>query len=99
MYTGPADVTFFQHSMHLPSDRYIFYFNEGVDITLSVFASRLAQLEFEAGLVGIEGAIRLRVRLPNGREYEGDITPRAATRGVTSLLFKLHASLTEGLRE
>lgn len=89
MYCGPADITFMHHYIRLPTDQHDVYFNVGVEITLSEFKPRIAQLEFGADLVGVAEATHVRVRVPNGLEYEGEITPRAAGRGVTSILFKI----------
>lgn len=99
MYAGLADVTFFQNSMHLPIDQYIVYFNVGVEITLSEFEPGLVHLEFDAELVGVDGATSVRVRLPNGLEHEGEITPWAATRGATSIMFNLQTPVTLPLHE
>lgn len=87
MYAGPADVTFFHKYLPLPPDRLDVYYNFGVDITLSDFQPQLAQLVFDAGLVGVEDATHVRVRLPDGLEYEGEIKPRPTGPGVMTLLF------------
>jgi hypothetical protein len=89
MYAGPADVTFFHHDRPLPPNQLDVYFNVGVDITFSDFQPCLAQLTFDPSLFGVEDATHVRVRLPTGLEYEGEITPRPTGRGVTTLLFNL----------
>lgn len=86
MYTGPADVAFFHHERPVP-DQLDVYFNVGVDITLSEYQPKIELLTFEAGLVGVVNATHVRVCLPNGLEYEGEIKPRAASGEVTSLFF------------
>ncbi|WP_454863297.1 hypothetical protein [Pseudomonas hormoni] len=87
MYAGPADVTFFHKCRPLPADQLDVYFNFGVDITFSDFQPQLAQLAFGPSLVGVEDATHVRVRLPNGLEYEGEIKPRPIGPGMMTLLF------------
>jgi hypothetical protein len=87
MYVGPADVTFFHHYRPLPPGHLDVYFNVGVEITLNDLQPHLAQLVFGPDLLGVEDASHVRVRLPTGLEYEGEITPRPTGRGGTTLLF------------
>ena len=89
MYAGPADVTFFHKYRPLPPDQLDVYFNVGVDITFSDFQPPLAQLVFGPDVIGVEDATHVRVRLPNGLEYEGEIKPRPNGPGVMTLLFTL----------
>ena len=89
MYYGPADVTFCHNYIRLPTNQRDEFLNPAVEITLSDFKPRIAQLEFSANLTGVEEATHVRIRVPNGMEYEGEIVPKAAGRGVTSVLFKV----------
>ncbi|MCI9874475.1 hypothetical protein [Pseudomonas atacamensis] len=93
MYFGPADVTFLHNYIRLPTNQHDVYAHPGIEINLTDFRPRVAQLEFPAGLEGVEEATHVRVRVPNGMEYEGEITPRAAGRGVTSILFKIQRAV------
>jgi len=93
MYFGPADVTFMHNYIRLPTNQHDVYTHAGIEINLSDFRPRVAQLEFPAGLAGVEEATHVRVRVPNGMEYEGEITPRAVQRGATSILFKIQRAV------
>jgi hypothetical protein len=89
MYYGPADVTFCHRYIRLPTNQNDEFSNSSVEVTLSDFKPRIAQLEFPVGLEGVEEATHVRIRVPNGMEYEGEIIPKAAGRGITSILFKI----------
>ncbi len=89
MYIGPADVAFFHKYLPLPPERLDAYFHVAIEIRFRELVPDLVQLEVEPGLIGACGASHVRVRLPDGLEYEGEIKPRPVGPNLASLVFKL----------
>lgn len=89
MYAGPADVTFFHRYQPLPPEQLDVYYYVALEIRLTKLAPDRAQLQLAPGLIGVEDATHVRVRLPDGVEFEGEIHPTPNRSDVTSLLFTL----------